>query len=79
MSYRPPGRRRTRAEQRVVRTFRVDATLWDLAQDTADQVGVSIGSVIERQLLDFVRSASTVEEATRYVVRLPKRDGGVVR
>lgn len=72
-----PKNPRKRGVIREVRTIRVDPVLWRVAAQTAEDLGIPLASIVERQLTEFVRSARTPEEMGRYITRLPRATEGI--
>lgn len=62
---------------RQVCTVRIDPLVWRTAKAIAHDLGVPMGSIVERQLTEFVRATKTPDGAARYLTRLPKPTEGL--
>lgn len=58
-------------------TVRVDPLVWRVARSTANDLGVPLASLVERQLTEFIRAAVTAEGAARYLANLPRPSEGL--
>ena len=48
-------------------TVRVDPLVWRVARSTANDLGVPLASLVERQLTEFIRAAVTADAALRSI------------
>lgn len=59
-------------------SMRIDPLVWRAALVAADGAGVTLTSVVERQLIEFVRVAQTPRSTARYLASLPGLGEGIV-